>query len=179
MHMLRFIDQLIGVPVVGVRGGNRLTITAEPVINPSRMRVEAFYCDNRADELDMVLYAEDILEISNIGIVVDSEDSIMPTTDLVRLEEIIEIDFQLIGKNVETESGDKLGKVENYAVDDTSFKIEKLYARPQLIRSLRANDFIISRRQIASVNDKSIVVKDATIAKDKKSHKPSLNPLSG
>lgn len=174
--MLRFIDQLIDTPIVGIRGGRRLSSVIEPIINPHKMAIEAFYCDDKVVDSDMVMFTSDIREIGRMGIIVDSEDVIMPMADLVRLEEIANINFQLIGKNVINESGKKLGKVENYTIDDLNFRIEKIYARPTAIKALSSNDFIISRRQVVSVNNNEVIVKDATNKRRQGNRRPSLNP---
>ncbi len=177
--MLRFIDQLVGMPIVGIRSSEQISSTIEAIINPRKLCIEAFYCEpDRVSDTDMVLFTTDIREVGHLGIIVDSEDVIMPTADLVRLEEITALNFQLIGKNIVTESGKKLGKIENYTIEDTTFRIEKLYARPQMFKTISTNDFIVSRRQIASVNDKNVIVKDALAGQNNRAQRPFFNPLS-
>lgn len=175
--MLRFVDQLVEQPVVGIRSGKQLSMTLDPIINPHKMSIEAFYVQDRTQDIDTVLFANDIREIGPMGLIVDSEDALMPMSDLIRLEEIAGLNFQLINKKVVTESGKRLGRVENYAVNDQNFMIEKIYARPVAIKTLSSNDFIISRRQIASVNNDQVVVKDAFVQNTKRSRTPSFNPL--
>lgn len=177
MLMLRFIDQLINQPILGIRGGRQLALTLEPILDPRKLKIEAFYSQVRTSQDDMVLFTSDIRELGSLGIIVDSEDVIMPTTDLVRLEELIDLNFDLLGKLVVTESGDRLGKVDNYAVDDLNFKIEKIYAKPTGLKALNKSDFVIARRQVANVNNKEVVVKDAFVKKESRQRSPSLNPL--
>jgi sporulation protein YlmC with PRC-barrel domain len=175
--MLRFVDQIIGQPILGIRGGRELARVVDIVLNPHKMRIEAFFCDDRRSQEDLVLHGEDIREFGALGIIVDSEDSIMPLGDLVRLKEIVELNFSLIDKAVVTESGKKLGKVENYVVDDNGFNIEKIYARPQLLKAFGTSDFIIGRRQIVRVNNNEVVVKDPTETDKSRERKPSLLPV--
>ena len=177
--MLRFIGEYINVPVMGLRGGRRLSTTLEPLIDPHKMSVVGFYVEDRASGIDKILLVEDIREISDVGIIVDSEDNLMDASDLVRLEEIIDLHFEVIEKKLVSQSGKKLGKVEDFAIDDVSHRIEKIYARPVAIKTLSTNDYIINRRQIASVTQEEIIVKDAVVKGGNKARRPSLNPLRG
>ncbi len=177
MFMLRFIKEYVDVPIMSLRGGRRISSTLEPVINGNKLRIEGLYCEDRASGVDKILLTEDVREFSDVGIIVDSEESLMDPSDLVRLEEVLEMNFSVIGKRLVTQSGKKLGHVEDYAIDDTTFKIEKIYARPTALKTFSINDYIINRRQIASVNHDEIVVKDAVVKSGNRSRKPSLNPL--
>ena len=177
MIMLRFISEYEDVPVMSLRGGRRISSTLEPIINPHKLRIEGFYCEDRASGIDKVLLIEDVREFSDVGLIVDSEDNLMEPADLVRLEEILDMHYTVHGKRLVTESGKKLGHVEDFAIDDGSFRIEKIYARPNALKTFSSNDYIINRRQIASVNMEQVIVKDAVVKRGEKSRRPSLNPL--
>lgn len=175
--MLRFIDEYSNQPVMSLRGGRRISSTLEPIIDPHKMKVVGVYCEDRAQGIDKVLLIEDIRELSEVGIIIDSEENLIDPADLVRMESVLDMHFELSGKKLVTQSGKKLGKVDNYAIDDVSFRIEKLYARPLAIKTLSTNDYIINRRQISSVNEQEVVVKDAVAKSGSKARRPSFNPL--
>ncbi len=174
--MLRFINEFENQPVMSLRGGRRISTTLEPLLNPHKLRVEGLFCEDRASGVDKILLMEDVREFSDVGLIVDSEENLMDPADLVRLEDIMQMNFTMVGKRLVTQSGKKLGRVEDFAIDDVSYRIEKIYARPTALKTLSTNDYIISRRQIASVNHDEVIVKDATV-KDNKARRPSLNPL--
>jgi sporulation protein YlmC with PRC-barrel domain len=176
--MLRFIDEFEQLPVMSIRGSRRISTTLETIIDPHKLSVVGFYCDDRASGIDKILLVEDIREFSEVGLIVDSEENLIDPADLVRLEKILQLNFQIIDKKLVSQSGKKLGKVENYAIDDMTYRIEKLYGRPSVLKTLSTNDYIIARRQIASVNENEVVVKDATIKEGNRAKRPSLNPLS-
>lgn len=176
--MLRFIGEFIDVPVMELRGGRRLSETLEAIIDPHKLKVIGFYVDDRAAGSDRILLVEDIRDIADdTGIIVDSEDVLTDPSDLVRLEDILDMGFEIRGKKLTTQSGKRLGKIDDYAIDDMSFRIEKLYGRPTAIKTLSTNDYIISRRQIASVNQNEVIVKDAAVKDGNRVSRPSLNPL--
>ena len=175
--MLRFINEYIDMPVMSIRSGRRLSTSLEPVVNPHKLSVLGFYVEDRASGIDKILLSEDIREFSDVGIIVDSEEALMDPADLVKHEAIIDMQFAIVGKRLVTQSGKKLGKVEDYAIDDLNYRIEKIYARPVAIKTLSTNDYVVNRRQIASVNEHEIVVKDAVIKDGNRAHRPSFSPL--
>lgn len=175
--MLRFIGEYIDTPIMGLRGGRRLSQTLDPIIDPHKLKIAGFYVEDRATGIDKILLVEDVREFSEVGIIVDSEDAFMDAGDLVRLESILDMNFEIIGKKLVTQDGKKLGRVEDFAIDDLTYRIEKIYGKPQALKTLSTNDYIIGRRQIASVNQEEIVVKDAVVKDGNRAHRPSLNPL--
>ena len=51
------------------------------------------------------------------GFVVNDQDDLTDIEELVRLKEILDLKFQLIGKQVVTEGKQKLGKVTDYTFE--------------------------------------------------------------
>lgn len=175
--MLTFIGEFVNVPIMSLRGGRKISMTLDPIVNPHKLTIEGFYAEDRASGIDKILLVEDIREISDVGIIVDSEESLTDPADLVRLEDVINMHFEIVNKKLVSQGGKKLGRVEDYAIDNISYRIEKIYGCPIALKTLSTNDYIINRRQIASVNEDEIVVKDATIKSGNRAHRPSLNPL--
>jgi sporulation protein YlmC with PRC-barrel domain len=91
----------------------------------------------------------------------------MDDDGLIRLKEIIDIDFRLIGKSVVTDSGQRLGKVSSFAVDTLTWLIMKIYAQPPLLRNVGAAELIFARTQIIKVSDTQVVVKGGQQTEDK------------
>jgi len=68
---------------------------------------------------------------------------------------------KLINLAVETQSGDVLGKVENYNVDVDTQSILEYNIKPSgLVKGLVAQDLIISRGQVIEITDKKMIVED-------------------
>jgi sporulation protein YlmC with PRC-barrel domain len=108
------------------------------------------------------LSAKDILGISSEFYLVPSYDSLGDLDEIVRLKEIIDRGVPIVGNKVYTQSGAFLGKVFDYTLDLTSFKISRLYVRPTLLAGL-ARQYIIDYKSIISIEKDKIVVEDATI----------------
>lgn len=93
---------------------------------------------------------------------IDHEEDLSDTNDLIRLKEAIDINYQLIGKKVITQRKNNLGKVSDFVVDDASWKIVKLYVSRPAWKSLTNSALTIHRNMVISVGNQAIVVKDAT-----------------
>lgn len=162
--MLIPINRLIGVPIMSLQTGTQLASVGEPIVDPRKLRIVAFRVKGtQLSHRESVLHPEDIRELSDIGVIVDSDDVLMPLSDLVRLEEIIGFGFKLDGIRVEDEQAKFLGKVDGYAVDQETLYIEQLYTKPSLMRSIVTTGLTIHRQQITSINNRRIVVSEPTI----------------
>lgn len=181
--MLIPISRFIGTPVLSLQTGMPLARISEPIVDPRSLRVVAFrVIGSRLSHAESVLHSEDIRDFTELGAIVDGDDSLMPLDDLVRLQEILSFDFSLIGLAVETKSRHKLGTVASFGINLDIYDIMQIYVQPPLLKSLATSGVTINRSQIVSVNSKKLTVKDATIKQPKttpaaKTTKPFVNPF--
>ncbi|PLS80595.1 hypothetical protein CYG49_04995 [Candidatus Saccharibacteria bacterium] len=165
--MLLLSERLRQIPILSLQTGSPLAHTASPIIDPRRLNIVAFYCEGPLlDENPSVLHTADIREYSDIGIIVNGNEDLMPPDDLVRLQEIIDFKFELIGIRVIDDHKTKLGKVIDYVVDAQSFMIQKITVKPPLIRSIKESELVIDRHQIVEITDECIVVKAPSVTQD-------------
>lgn len=162
--MLLWREKLQHVPVMSLRTGGELGEANEPIIDPATLRIVAFYCSGRLITYNpAVLHTNDIREFGKMGFIVNDSEDIMPLNDLVRLQKIINLQFELIGKRVVDTASHKLGKVNNYIVESASFMITKLSVRQPLLKAINEPEILIDRRQIREINHDTIVVEAPTI----------------
>ena len=174
--MLQFVDKFAGTPIRDLRSGRQIATLGDPILNPNNLVIEAFYGISRVRP-GRVVFTSDIREVGQLGVIVKSKDKLMETDQLVRLKELIDLDFELKGKRVITDKKRKVGKLVDYAIDARSFRVEKLYVRPSVIRSIGKGDLVVGRKQIVEINDEEIVVKDSEIYANA-SRQASLTPAS-
>lgn len=148
--------------ILSLRTGGPIGFATSPVINPSSLKIEGWYATAHGDKTPMVIPASEVRDIITKGIVVNDHTSLTPTEDLVRLKDVIELTFEVIGKSVITEQKKKLGKVQDYAVDDQALYIKKLYVNQNLLKNFISQQLIIDRDQIIEINDRHIIVRDGT-----------------
>jgi uncharacterized protein YrrD len=149
---------------MSLQTGAQIAFTKDPIIDPRRLNIVAFYCEGPGLDFDpAVLHTADIREFSEVGIIVNDSDDLMPPEDLVRLKEVLSYEFTLPEARVLDTNNNKLGKVGDYAIDTESFYIHKIYVKRPLLKSLNDAELVIDRSQIVEVNKGEIIVKAPTI----------------
>ena len=163
MVMLKLSTTLYNVPIFSLRTGLQIGTATKPLINPQNLKIEAWFAESKFDTGLLLLPTSEIREVSRQGIAVNDQTAITPAEDLVRMAQLIQLDFQLLSKKVFSEDKLPLGKVADYATDLESFYIQRLFINPGAIRQLTTKQRIISRVQITEITNKKIVVKDTEV----------------
>jgi uncharacterized protein YrrD len=161
--MLRFSDIYHNRDVLSLRVGAVIGHVYAPILNPNNLKIEGWYATENGSRDERILPVAEIRDVIKTGLVVNDHDALTLVDDLVRLKEIIALRFELIGKAVKTDQKRKLGKISDYAVDDQSLVVQKLYVSPGAMRGLTKQDLIIDRSQIVEINNKHVIVQDSTI----------------
>jgi len=152
-------------PILSLRVGGPIGHASSPVINANNLKIEGWYATMQGEQGQMILPSGQVRDIISKGIVVDDHDAITPIEDLIRLKDVIDLGYKLIGVDVYSESGAKLGKVQEYSVDQKSLYINKLYVAQGLLRSIAnfgGSQLIINRSQIVDITSTKIIVSEAT-----------------
>jgi sporulation protein YlmC with PRC-barrel domain len=158
--MLRFSDIYYNRDVLSLRIGGFVGKALSPIINPNNLKIEGWYAIEKGSRDEMVLPVGEIRDVIKKGFVVDDHSAITHADDMIRLNEIINMKFELKGKSVVTDMKRRLGKIQDYAVNDQTMLIQKLYISRGAILGLTKQDLVIDRSQILEINDKKIIVKD-------------------
>lgn len=179
--MLLPINRLIDCPVMSLQTGAELARINAPIIDPRKMTIVAFYVEGKAlDQHPSILHVSDIRELSDIGMIIDDSDKLMSSDGLVRLQEIIDFKFQLLGIQVIDERHHKLGKVADYAIEPESYTIQQIYTEQSLFKSFSTMSNVIHRSQIVSVTNEHIIVSSPTVpanAREAKVASGFVNPF--
>ncbi len=160
--MLKLSTALVNIPVLSLRTNSPIAVTQEPIFNPHNLKLVGWYCRDNFSKARLVLLTKDIRDIIDQGILVNDHDVLSEPSELIRMEELLKLNFQLLGKRVITSDGSKLGKVNDYAIDATSFLVQKIYVGQLLIRSLSDGNLSIDRNQIVEITPHKIVVQELT-----------------
>lgn len=162
--MLMLNNSLIDVPVMSLQSGGQLGATLSPILDPRKLQIYGFYVGGPRIHETSVLHVSDIREVGPLGIIVNSADDIMVADDgLVRLQEVVDLKFELIGKTVIDDTKKKLGKVTEYSIDTEGFFVQKLHVGQSLMKNLTNSSLVIGRSQIKQITDTSIIVSSASI----------------
>ena len=157
--------QLLESAVLSLHTGTKVASMKKAIIDPHSLKVIGYFVDSplQQGKEQLILKTSDIREASENGIIIDSVDELVTTKDLVRFEEIINMDFSLINLNVIDDTKQKLGKIIDYSLDPLTFLIHQLHVKRPLMKSLQTSELLINRSQIIEVTDKYIAVNSASL----------------
>lgn len=158
--MLQLSNFLQNRQVLSLRAGETVATATEPIINPNNLKIEGFYCNDRFERKQLVLLTQDIREIIKDGFVIDDHERLVETSELVRLKQVLELRFSLIGMQVVTTTGEKIGKVSDYAIETESMIITKLYASQSILKNFTGGSLSIDRNQIQEITPKKIIISE-------------------
>ena len=181
--MLLLSDTLTSTPVLSLQSGAELAQTAEPILDPRDLTIEAFYVSGPNSDGPLVLHVSDIRETGNLGHIIDDSTKLMPLDDLVRLQQIIDYGFALIGNTVFDERGNKLGKVSDYSYEPGGYTVQQLYIKQPILKRVSTTSAIVHRTQIISVANDKIIARSPTIrdhiSKKANEAQSFVNPFRG
>ena len=150
---------LMNTPVMSLQTGSELARTKIAIIDPANLAIIAYELNGpRLTMHPTLLRIVDVRELSDLGMIVDSEDEFVTEHDVIKLDEIYKLKFDPINMLVTDEKRHKLGHIIDYTLDVNGFIIQQLSVRRPLLRSLNDTELLIHRSQIIEINDKSIVV---------------------
>lgn len=176
--MLVLASQVKNSPILSIRNGHAVAQTGDMLVDADRLEVAAIFCTSGSwRKNNHVLLLRDIREFSHSGLIIDSLEDIEDIGEIVRLNDLVNRNYQVIGKAVVTENGTKLGKVEDYSIDTISNLIQKLYIKPSLLKNLMVNNLVVDRANIIRTDDKQIVVSDATLKSPAPAEVANLEPI--
>lgn len=145
---------------MGLQTGTRLATTKVPIIDPSNLKILAYEAEGPLlSDHPSFIRINDVRELSDVGMIIDSNDEFVAIDDVIKLKEVYELDFNPINMMVVNESKHKLGKVYNYSLDTDNFVIQQLNVKPSILKSLSDSELLIHRSQIIEINNYEIIVK--------------------
>lgn len=171
--------RLIGCPVLSLHLGGPIGRVTGEVVDPSDLKIIALNVDGPqtgdGDHGD-ILDVRSVREFSNIGMIIDSIDDLVSKGEVIKFDEIMDLNFNVIGLAVKTKKGKKLGKIVDYTFDPESMQIMQFIVKRPMMKSLLDPELVIGRSQIKEVNDYELIVKDDEQKIQKESGKKDFVP---
>ena len=156
-------DRLLNTPVLGLQTGSELARTKHVVIDPANLKVHAYELHGPLLTIHpTLLRIVDVREISDIGLIVDSSDEFIGLSDVIKITEIYNLHFGLVGMSVIDTKKHKLGKVNGYTINTVDFLVHQISIKRPLLKSLGDTELLIHRSQITEINDDAIIVRSET-----------------
>lgn len=172
--MLKLYESIPGISILSLRTGSPIATVIRPLINPNNLYIEGWYVQNKRKKQPLVVLSRAIRDVLPQGFVVNDHDDLTEMEDLVRLKEIMELNFELLGKRVTSSSGKTYGKVNDFALETSSFYIQKIYVGQSLVKNLSGGTLSIDRSQIIEITNRRIIVEEPTVKGGARAVVPSI-----
>lgn len=159
--MLVYNSRLIGTTILSVQAGGPIGRINTAIVNPDNLQIIAFALEGPlVDRRQNLLDIRSIREYSNYGIVIDDADELVSPSDIVKIEQVLKLNFDLLSLKVETKKGSKLGQIIDYTIDSDSFLVQQIVVKRPIVKRIMDPELLISRKEIIEVTDYKIIVKD-------------------
>ncbi len=175
--MLVMNSRLISAPVLSVQAGGPIGKITSTIIDPNDLKIIAFRLEgplvNRQQNL---LDVRSIREYSNYGFVIDDIDELIGPDDVIKISDILKLNFDLLNLKVETKKGSKLGKVQDFTVTSEDFIVQQIIVKRPAVKALIDPELTISRKEIVEITDYKVIIKDEEKVLKQKAEKEDFVP---
>lgn len=160
--MLINASHLLKYPILSLHVGGKVAEVTEIVVNPNDLRIIACRVEGPlvGKEFGDILPIESVREFSRLGMIIDSTDELVESNEIVRIKEILDLNFSLFGLKVITKAGTKIGKVSDFTLDPSFWDVNQIVVERPFFKSLIDPELIISRQHIVEVDDFRVVIDD-------------------
>lgn len=158
--MLQLSNSLLSKQVMSLQTGAAIAVVTGPIINPDNLKIEGFYCEDRFSKQELVLLYQDIRDTLPQGYVVNGHEVLVEPEELVRLKNVITLNFELTGKQVVTVGKQKIGKISDYATETETMFIQKMYVSQSLMKSFTGGSLSIDRTQVQEITPRKVIIND-------------------
>lgn len=159
--MLVANSRLIGTPVLSVQAGGPIGRVVSSVVDPNELKIVAFRLTgpgvNRSQDL---LDVRSVREYSNLGMVIDSEEELVGPDDVIKIGEVLGLNFDLTNLKAETKKGSKLGHIIDFTVTSEDFIVQQIIVKRPAFKALMDPELTISRKEIVEITDYKVIIKD-------------------
>jgi sporulation protein YlmC with PRC-barrel domain len=172
--MLKLYETVPGTNVMSLRAGAPVAVVEAAIINPNNLYIEGWFVKENRKKDSLILLSNDIRDVLPQGFAINDQEVLSPPEELIRLKEVLDLNFKLLHLKVISESGKGYGKVSDYAFETANFFVQKIYAGQSIVKNLSGGSLSIDRSQIIEVTDRRIVIEDPSEEARSRATSPSL-----
>jgi sporulation protein YlmC with PRC-barrel domain len=154
--LLKLHSQLVGLSLMGLREGREAGRIHDVVIEPDTGRLLAYVVGSGLLQGTRIIAASDVREVSPDLAIIDGADDITTPDEIIKVQSILRDGYRLQGARVVSESGQRRGRVADYAVDVVTHSLERLNVR----QTVPPKELIIPRAEIVRIEPRRVVVKE-------------------
>ena len=175
--MLVMNSRLIGAPVLSVQAGGPIGRIESTIVDPNDLKIIAFRLSGPLiNKQQNILDVRSVREYSNYGFVIDDIDELINPDDVIKISDILKLNFNLLNLKVETKKGSKLGKVQDFTITSEDFIAQQIIVKRPAVKALIDPELTISRNEIIEITDYKVIVKDEEKTLKKRAEKEDFVP---
>ena len=160
--MLISYSRLIGAPILSIQAGGPIATIKNAIVDPDNLKILGFNLEgpllNHTDAT--ILDVRSIREYSQLGMVIDNIEELVAPDDVIKIQKVLELNFDLINLKVKTKKGTKLGHLIDYTSTSEDFIVQQIIVKRPLVKALVDPELTISRKEIVEITDYEVIVKD-------------------
>jgi sporulation protein YlmC with PRC-barrel domain len=153
--MERYYTHTVGLPVV-TESGHKIARVYDVVLNTDTGKIVGFLTSPSGGK---VLAPIDVLHWGK-ALAVHDEESILDSEEIHQVSESFKKDIHVMRNRVFTKSGEYLGKVIDYAINDKMFVMTKIIVAKTIFGLINYGMRIIAHKDILEITKEKIIVKD-------------------
>ena len=147
--------KIIGLPIAAVDVESKIGEITQLLIEPENGSLLGFLIKSDGFfSAQKVLSAVDIREWDPNGLVTESIENLVDPNEIVRIKEVLDKNIILIGMSAKTESGKRLGVVEDLLIDTDTNSVAKYY-----LKDLLGKSRVLTSDKVSRI-DKAIIFTD-------------------
>ena len=128
------------------------------IVNPENGKVLAFLVFRLFQKPKLVLL-EDVLELSQNGILINNEESLISPIEVIRVDSLLRQRIEILNMKAKTKSGKYLGRVEDYLIDPQTSSIAKFYLKGSIFSS----SLILPMDKVVEIKKNTVIFSDDLI----------------
>lgn len=181
--MLILASRLQNTPIMALQTGSQLAVAGEPVIDPRNLQIVAYRLEaNQYSNEKMLIRIAEIRELSRLGFIIDSGEDFILETDVIKIKEILDLNFHILDMKVFDKNEKYVGKIVDFTINLATFSIQQLVVKRSAIFRLSTTELTIPTQKIIQITDEKIIIdsdlEDAQSGKRQEEFIPNfINPF--
>lgn len=174
--MVKFLSNILGVDIIVRKEKLRVGTVKQVIINPDTGEVAGIL----GMSFKKWTFAVPISEIEKFllgAVLVSRVEAVSEPSEIIRIKQILDKNIKIVGLPVETESGQKLGRVRELTLNLKYNRLENLYVNPRGPIKIFSTELIISAKKIVEITKKKIVISDNHLKVKNPTVAPVIMPL--
>jgi len=154
--------QILNKPVFAEEEKEEVGQVLEIIIDPENGQILGFLVSQPFAKPSVVSNM-DVLDISNDAIVINSANSLISPSEIIKIQEILNQKIKILGARAETESKKPLGRIEDFIIETETGSLMKFYIKSGFFSPL----LILPATSVLKIEKNKVIFSDDVLTSPK------------